>query len=163
MNLVKPLKTHKKDVMKFREELLKETNKISGGVALEQAINYDDWLNHKYVPHYGKVDELVYLAYEGNILVGISDIRLTTNDFVLTYAGQIGYSVMPTQRGKGFATQILKLTLQEARKHNFDRVLVTCNEPNIASSKVIERNGGVLESIIPHPGFPDVKRYYISL
>ena len=162
MKLVKPLKIHEKDVMEFRNEFDKDV-KISGGVALEQAVNYNDWLNHKYVPHYGKVDELVYLAYEGNILVGISDIRLTTNDFVLTYAGQIGYSVRLSQRGKGFATEILKLTLQEARKHNFDRVLVTCNESNIASSKVIERNGGVLESIIPHPGFPNVKRYYISL
>ena len=162
MKLVKPLKIHEKDVMEFRNEFDKDV-KISGGVALEQAVNYNDWLNHKYVPHYGKVDELVYLAYEGNILVGISDIRLTTNDFVLTYAGQIGYSVRLSQRGKGFATEILKLTLQEARKHNFDRVLDTCNESNIASSKVIERNGGVLESIIPHPGFPNVKRYYISL
>lgn len=162
MNLVKPEKIHEKDVMEFRNEFSKN-NKISGGVALEQASNYDDWLNYKYIPFYGDVKELIYLAYKDNTLVGISDIRLTTNDFILTYAGQIGYSVRPSLRGKGYANEILRLTLIEASKHNFNKILVTCNEPNIASAKVIERNGGILENIIPHPGFPNVKRYYIDL
>ena len=51
----------------------------------------------------------------------------------------------------------------ECVKCGFSKILITCNEPNTASAKVIEKNGGILEKIIPHPGFPDAKRYYIQL
>ena len=46
---------------------------------------------------------------------------------------------------KGYASEILKLTLLEATKCGLSDILITCNEPNIASAKVIEKNGGVLE------------------
>jgi len=131
---------------------------------VNNAENYEDWLGHKYIPHYGSVDEAVFLAFDSvGKLVGISDIRLGTNDFIQTFAGQIGYSVRPSQRKRGYASEILKLTLMEAAKCGLSKILITCNEPNIASAKVIEKNGGVLEKIIPHPGFSDVKRYYIDL
>ena len=94
----------------FREEFLKAKEKISGGVGLEQAENYEDWLGHKYIPHYGSVDKAVFLAFDSvGKLVGISDIRLGTNDFIQTFAGQIGYSVRPSQRKRGYASEILKL------------------------------------------------------
>ena len=164
LQLVIPKKEHETAVMDFREEFLKAKEKISGSVGLEQAENYEDWLGHKYIPHYGSVDKAVFLAFDSvGKLVGISDIRLGTNDFIQTFAGQIGYSVRPSQRKRGYASEILKLTLIEAAKCGFSKILITCNEPNIASAKVIEKNGGVLEKIIPHPGFLDVKRYYIDL
>ena len=164
LQLVIPKKEHETAVMDFREEFLKAKEKISGSVGLEQAENYEDWLGHKYIPHYGSVDEAVFLAFDSvGKLVGISDIRLGTNDFIQTFAGQIGYSVRPSQRKRGYASEILKLTLIEAAKCGLSKILITCNEPNIASAKVIEKNGGVLEKIIPHPGFSDVKRYYIDL
>ena len=110
------------------------------------------------------MDEVVFLAFDGSeTLVGISDIRLGTNDFIQTFAGRIGYSVRPSQRRKGYASEILRLTLEKAAQYGFQKILITCNEPNIASAKIIEKNGGVLEKMIPHPGFPDVKRYYIDL
>ena len=150
--------------MAFREEFLKAKERISGGIGLEQAEKYQDWLEHKYIPHYGLVKEAVYLAFDHNdTLIGISDIRLVTNDFIQTFAGQIGYSVHPSQRRKGYASEILRLTLEQAAKYGFQEVLITCNEPNTASAKVIEKNGGVLEKIIPHPGFPDVRQYRIKL
>lgn len=163
LKLVIPTLKHQSDVMIFRQEFVDNNERISGGVGLEQVANYCDWLDHKYIPHYGKVNELIFLAYDGDILIGISDIRLSTNDFVNTYAGQIGYSVLPSLRGRGYATKILELTLKKAKECDFDKILITCNKSNIASAKVIERNGGILEKIIPHPGFPDVKRYYIDL
>ena len=164
LQLVIPKKEHETAVMDFREEFLKAKEKISGGVGLEQAENYEDWLGHKYIPHYGSVDEAVFLAFDSvGKLVGISDIRLGTNDFIQTFAGQIGYSVRPSQRKRGYASEILKLTLIEAAKCGLSKILITCNEPNIASAKVIEKNGGVLEKIIPHPGFPNVKRYRINI
>ena len=164
LRLIVPKPEHKATVIDFREEFLNAGEKVSGGVGLEQVENYEDWLYGKYIPHYGQVDERIVLAFnDHNDLVGISDLRLGTNDFIKTYAGQIGYSVRPSQRGKGYASEILNLTLIEAVKYGFSKILITCNEPNIASAKVIEKNGGILEKTIPHPGFPDVKRYYINL
>ena len=122
------------------------------------------WLSEQAKLQEGRVDEAVFLAFDDNdYLIGISDIRLGTNDFIQTFAGQIGYSVRPSQRRKGYASEILKLTLIEATKCGLSKILITCNEPNIASAKVIEKNGGVLEKIIPHPGFPNVKRYRINI
>ena len=164
LELVAPKQGHKIAVMGFREEFLKAKERISGGAGLEQADNYEDWLGHKYIPHYGLVDEAVFLAFDsvGNF-IGISDIRLGTNGFIQTYAGQIGYSVRPSQRRKGYAPEILRLTLESAPQYGLQKILITCNEPNIASAKIIGKNGGVLEKTIPHPGFPNVKRYYIGL
>lgn len=164
LRLMVPKPEHKETVMNFRKEFLNAGEKVSGGVGLEQAENYEDWLYGKYIPHYGKVSERVFLAFDDhNDLIGISDLRLGTNDFINTYAGQIGYSVRPSQRGKGYASEILRLTLAEAIQCGFSKILITCNEPNIASAKVIEKNGGIFEKTIPHPGFPDVKRYYVQL
>ena len=82
---------HEIAVMDFREEFLKKKEKVSGGAGLEQAEDYRQWLEHKCVPHYGLVDDAVFLAFDdADNLVGISDIRLGTNDFVQTFAGQIG-------------------------------------------------------------------------
>lgn len=164
LRLVVPDTEHEAAVMDFRQEFLMANERVSGGVGLEQADSYENWLRQEYVPHYGKVDEKVFLVFnQENTLVGISDIRLQMNDFIRNFAGQIGYSVRPSQRKKGYASEILRLTLQQAALNGFSNILLTCNEPNIASAKVIEKNGGVLEKIIPHPGFPDVKRYYIEL
>lgn len=164
LKLVIPEQKHEMAVMEFRKEFLQAKERVSGGAGLEQAENYQDWLDHKCLPHYGLVDEAVFLAFDNDEnLVGISDIRLGTNDFIRNFAGQIGYSVRPSQRRKGYASEILRLTLMKAAEYGFSELLITCNDPNIASAKVIEKNGGILESIIPHLGFPDVRRYRISV
>lgn len=102
LKLVVPDLGHEKAVMDFRQEFLDSKERISGSAGLEQADSYEKWLQHEYTPHYGKVAESIFLASdEDNYLVGISDIRLQMNDFIERYAGQIGYSVRPSQRKKG--------------------------------------------------------------
>ena len=163
LRLETPGAEHKEAVMDFRQEFLAARERVSRGVGLELADTYERWLTRSVVPHYGKVEEAVFLAFDqGDNLVGISDIRLQTNETISAYAGQIGYSVRPSQRNKGYASEILRLTLGQAAGLGFSQVLITCNEPNTASAKVIERNGGRLEAVIPHPGYPNVKRYWVE-
>lgn len=61
---------------------------------------------------------------------------------------------------------MLKLALVEAKKLGMDRVLITCDEDNYSSEKVIINNGGVLENIIENMIEGKViytKRYWITL
>ena len=59
-------------------------------------------------------------------------------------SGHVGYSVVPAKRNRGYATQALRLVLPVARGFGLSRVRVTCDPGNLASRRVIERNGGVL-------------------
>ncbi|MBT1160673.1 MULTISPECIES: GNAT family N-acetyltransferase [Bifidobacterium] len=171
LKLISPDAGTEQAVMEFRREFIDRGERISGGVGLEHAEDYGRWLAGDYPPHYGKVREQVFLAVDAADnpsdgrphIVGISDIRLEPNDFIDHFAGRIGYSVRPSDRGRGYAHEILRLTLFKARELGFPRILVTCNQTNVASAKVIERNHGVLEAVVPHPGFPDVRRYWINL
>lgn len=97
----------------------------------------------------GKVlQKSFWFLNDANTLVGNSRLRLSLNEYFLNIGGHIGFDVSPEHRRKGYATEILRQTLMEAAKHDIDRVLVTCNEENILSRKVIEKNGGLLENVV---------------
>jgi predicted acetyltransferase len=81
-------------------------------------------------------------------LVGRSDLRHRLNPALEIIGGHIGYDVRPSERRKGFGTLILKLIMEKARKIGLSEVLVTCDTDNIASAKIIEKNGGKLEKQI---------------
>lgn len=70
--------------------------------------------------------------------------RLT--DALRDFGGHVGYATRPSERGKGYATLMLKLLLEKARQMGLDRVLITCGRKNVASARVIRKNGGVLDS-----------------
>ena len=78
------------------------------------------------------------------------------------YGGHIGYGIRPSARGKWYATEMLQLWLQEAKKLWIDRILITCDDDNIASAKVIEANGGILEKCMEKDGVK-MRRYGINL
>jgi predicted acetyltransferase len=59
--------------------------------------------------------------------------------------GHIGYDVRPSARRRGHATAMLGAALPVARRLGIDPALITCDEDNVASRKVIEANGGILE------------------
>lgn len=112
----------------------------------------------------GKVLQVSFwFLNEGNVLIGNSRLRLSLNEYFLNIGGHIGFDVSPEHRRKGYATEILQLTLMEAAKHNIDRVLVTCNEDNIYSRKVIEKNNGVLENtVIEESTGKNILRFWID-
>ena len=95
-------------------------------------------------------------------IVGRVSIRHQLNEYLETRGGHIGYGVRPAYRGYGHATEILRRALKIARDLGVRRVLVTCSDANVASSKVIERAGGVLENVL-QDGDEKIRRYWIAL
>jgi predicted acetyltransferase len=102
------------------------------------------------------------VADVGGTLVGRSSIRHELNDFLAREGGHIGYGVLREHRGRGYDTEMLRQSLVVARAVGVDRVLVTCDDDNLASARVIERCGGVLESTVPRDDGPALRRYWIS-
>lgn len=98
-------------------------------------------------------------------LVGRTSIRHSLNDYLLQVGGHIGYGVAPKYRKKGYATSILKETLSYVRTNlpSLEKVLLTCDEDNIASRKTIEKNDGILENIITTPNGAGKARYWITI
>jgi predicted acetyltransferase len=78
-------------------------------------------------------------------VVGRISLRHALTPWLLEVGGHIGYAVRPSARGRGYATRALALMLPVAAAHGIDPVLITCDDTNVASRKVIEANGGVLE------------------
>ncbi|MBU1355844.1 MAG: GNAT family N-acetyltransferase [Candidatus Edwardsbacteria bacterium] len=113
----------------------------------------------------GKVTQISFwFLNEDNVLIGNSRLRLSLNEYLLNIGGHIGFDVSPEHRRKGYATEILRLTLNEARKNGTHRVLVTCNEGNLPSRKVIENNGGILENIVIEDSTEkNILRFWINL
>jgi predicted acetyltransferase len=95
-------------------------------------------------------------------IVGRVSIRHELNAFLTERGGHIGYGVRPEFRGRGYATAILLEALGIIHNLGVQRVLVTCDDANIASSRVIEKCGGVLENIIEIDGGEPLRRYWIA-
>jgi predicted acetyltransferase len=97
-------------------------------------------------------------------MMGTLSLRHELNDMLMRIAGHIGYQIRPSQRQRGYGTELLRLGLQKARQLGLTRVLVTCDENNIASQKVIVYNGGQLENSVAVEGSHIPKlRYWIDL
>jgi predicted acetyltransferase len=78
--------------------------------------------------------------------------------------GHIGYGVRPSERGKGYGTEVCRRTLEAARGLGLARVLITCDTDNPASARIIEKNGGVLENEVRSRETGKMKRrYWVTL
>jgi predicted acetyltransferase len=98
---------------------------------------------------------------EGQV-VGRVSIRHELNAYLAELGGHIGYGVRPGFRRRGYATNILRQSLEVAASIGLDRVLVTCDVDNVGSATVIERCGGVRENVVPVEGSVPRCRYWVE-
>ena len=97
-------------------------------------------------------------------MVGVIQIRHRFNEYLEKYAGHIGYSVCPSERRKGYATQMLALALPKCRELGIEKVLISCVQGNEGSRGTILNNGGVYESTVWEPEHGVwLERYWIDL
>ncbi|MBI2639007.1 GNAT family N-acetyltransferase [Candidatus Peregrinibacteria bacterium] len=111
----------------------------------------------------GYVPETVYWLTDGKKFIGRASIRHRLTKHLRLIGGHIGYEVRPTERKKGYGKKILELALPKARKLGIKKVLVTCDETNTASRKIIEYCGGVFEDARSQgKGKPKKLRFWIT-
>lgn len=152
---------------------------IDPAQAIEQAYNFEHGIDlpEGYVPATtfwlvettSSVDgtNAVDANHKSGRFIGRINIRHKLTPFLLRYGGHIGYEVRVSETNKGFGTQMLAMVLPYCKHElKFDRLLITCDDTNIASSKVIEHNGGVLENKVKNMlerGEVLTRRYWIEL
>ena len=167
LKLVKPSIKYKKAFL----EMLKDHKKSSSALYIKESKmpfekyikdldNQSKGINLKT----GYVPATTYWLVKNNVIVGVARLRHKLNDKLLKIGGHIGYDVPPSQRRKGYGTVLLKLTLQKAKEKGIKKILVTCDKNNIASAKIIQENGGILENEVFDRGLDKIKqRYWIKL
>lgn len=95
----------------------------------------------------GNVPQTYYWLFINNRPVGIGKLRHYLNDNLRNNGGHIGYSIRPSERGKGFGNTILNELLKKAKEKGIEEVLITPYETNDRSRKLIEANGCQLKEI----------------
>jgi predicted acetyltransferase len=148
---------HKEEIYRIKKEYDNNKEDYNGAFFIKEFEDYDKLISG--LDNYAKgiMDNPNYVPYtcyvavtkDGQI-VGLGSLRHELNDYLVKFGGHIGYSVVPSERKKGYGTRILKLLLKEAKAKGINDVLVTCSEDNIGSKKVIENNKGELEDKIEH-------------
>ena len=168
--LVKPDLSYADEIIKYKEESLAESPIINGSAGLDRFSSIEIWfeeLNKRScedtVPK-GLVPSSTYLGVreKDNYIVGMIDIRHYLNEYLTQVGGHIGYGVRKTERNKGYAKQMLKLALEKCKELKIKKVLITCDEDNIASEKVILSANAKLEDIRNVDG-ENKKRFWIDL
>ena len=168
--LVKPDLSYADEIIKYKEESLAESPIINGSAGLDRFSSIEIWFEElkkrsceDTVPE-GLVPSSTYLGVreKDNYIVGMIDIRHYLNEYLTQVGGHIGYGVRKTERNKGYAKQMLKLALEKCKELKIKKVLITCDEDNIASEKVILSVNAKLEDIRNVDG-ENKKRFWIDL
>lgn len=157
IELIPPSPDHEVSVMNYRDEFLTaHPEHIPGAPSLAKSDSYATWLQlvEKDITNTdpARVKATQYIALSAAArLVGVIQLRHDLNEYLRNFGGHIGYSVRPSEQGKGYATEMLHLCLIEAHGLGLEKVLVTCDDDNIGSRRVIEKAGGVLENAVDNP------------
>jgi predicted acetyltransferase len=112
--------------------------------------------------HKQRVPHSFYAAFQGDKIVGRLSIRHRLNDSLLQFGGHIGFVVLAAFRRQGIGTAILRQGLPLASRLGIDRALVTCDEDNVGSRRIIEACGGIFEDTRPRPEGGVTRRYWIE-
>ena len=156
MKLIEPSLEYETQIQAYRKEFLTFGGSMDGCGSLRHFDCIQDWLDQVEAlkradttpPGLVPSTQYLYVREADNKVIGVIQIRHFFNEFLEKYAGHIGYSVCPSERRKGHATQMLRMVLPVCKRLGIDRVLICCVQGNEGSRKTILNNGGIYESTV---------------
>lgn len=170
--LVRPTEKYAAEISAYRQEFLAADSSMDGCGSLKTISNPLEWIadrerkSKKETCPEGLVvaTQFIYIRKSDNRLVGMIQVRHELNDYLEKYSGNIGYSVRPSERRKGYAKRMLSDALSYCKEIGLDKVMVSCTETNQASRKTILANGGKYESTVFEPDeMIHLEKYWIDL
>jgi len=172
IELIFPEMRHKMAALAYNQEHFDHGEySIQGSALLDKMESYEEWLkmirdnsNEKPVRK-SWVPSSTYFAFRktDGKLIGMIDFRHQFNEYLRNFGGNIGYSVCPSERKKGYAVQMLYLILEKAKQIGLRKVMLSCYQENAASRRTIEKCGGILEKEIEEPDGKTLQVYWIQV
>lgn len=170
--LTRPSVEYATQTLEYRQEFLDAGDSMDGTGPLRRMATPEEYIQTcldyegplKVPSHLVPATQFFFIRKRDKRLIGMIQVRHCFNDYLEKYAGHIGYSIRPCERRKGYAKEMLKMTLPFCHEIGIDKVLITCIDGNIGSEKTILANGGVYEYTIHEPNENvDLKRFWITL
>lgn len=131
-----------------KEHYSNNESSISASNGLTQ-MNYSDWVNK--INRNSKIKDddwgqyYLYLVFDDeNNLIGLLNIMYNLTEELRNLYGDVGYSVRPSERRKGYATKMLEIAKNICREKGMKYILLGCYKNNYGSKKTIIKNGGYL-------------------
>lgn len=172
IELKRPSIEYLNSIQEYKMIFNERENSLAGGSFLNEYDDLTKWLdfikkleNKATTPnHLSPAYAYILVDITTNTVIGMCDFRLELcNDYLRQFGGNIGYSIHPDYRQKGYGTLQLKLLLNEINSLGFSKILVTCDADNEGSRKIIENNNGKFESFVTEDEHQKVCRYWINL
>ena len=171
MKLIRPSVNYKNEYFEYIEEIKKNNDQKKIGYAMwnENETFENMWIRIEKMQDSSKLIGMmkptsVFWIVNDNKIVGSMNLRESLNEFTYYTIGNVGYYIRPSFRNKGYATEALRLAKEYYKSIKKDRILLICTDDNIASEKVILKNGGKFElEILAFDGIHKLKRYWIEL
>ena len=146
-----PTIERKEDAIDFIKEFFKYDSNIHGSGSLRRYVDdYEGWLLKLEKDYTNPVTEETVPARTyflvrntDNKIIGMNNIRLALNKQLEEHGGHIGYSIRPTERGKGYNNLNLYLALKVCDKYGIESAMLSADIDNPASWKTMEQLGGV--------------------
>lgn len=174
MKMVFPSLIYKEKAIQFINEFYEYGSEINGSGSLDRYLKestYEEWLEKilaaidiaNIVPPKVPALTYFYIREEDDRIIGMINIRLSSNDFIKGEAGHIGYCIRPTERRKNYATNMLNEGLKVLDILGFKDVIITCDKSNIASAGVIKNcNGELVEEFYSDTYKTEIQKYIIK-
>ncbi len=170
--LTKPVLEDETEALAFADECLHSESKCQGGIqggAEIDSMPFADWIAH--VKRYDRAENLpsghvrssCYFLRDSETsrIYGVCSVRWQLTPALLDRAGNIGYTIRPSERGKGLGSVQLGLALEKCREAGTEKALVTCRDRNCASAATALSQGGVEDWAYEAPDSAVFRRFWV--